>query len=366
MPAARLAPTPTPLNINQIVSAQSSGVWGTIQYDVGEAGWLEDIALKSITSWRQQENSGALDLDATPFPMVSLVSTGGTDPRDGQPGTSEQIQQEIQVNGTAWDGRVEFVGGFFAFWENAQRPSVTNIGIPRLESSTLNRLEIDNFTWAFFGQTTVEMTDWVSLTAGLRYSSDGKKSSQTNTSLLDEPPEVTLEGAGQETFTAWSPMASLALSAPEEWLDVASLDHLMGYFTYSRGFKGGGFNATINPTAQGDDLAPFQPETLENFEIGFKSIAFSRRVTLNLALFYGKYDDIQRRVTETIFDDEGQIEEVPDTHPERRPGDDQRGGGRGADHPAPGPAGRRQCRASRCPLRQLPERREQSRWEDGE
>jgi iron complex outermembrane receptor protein len=298
------------LDVDQSQRASNYGTWGTIRYDVGDAGWLEEISLKSITSWRQQRNSGALDLDATPFPMVWLTSTGGPDPRDGDPGTSEQIQQEFQINGSAWEGRAQFVGGFFAFWENAQRPAVTNVGVPNFESSTRNYLEIDNFTWAFFGQTTVEMTEWASLTAGLRYSSDGKKASQTNTSLLTDPPEITLQGAGDETFTAWSPMASIALSAPEDWLETASLDHFMGYFTYSKGFKGGGFNATVNPTAQGEGLAPFQPETLDNFEVGFKTIAFNRRVTLNLSLFYGKYDDIQQRVSETVFDENGDIEEI--------------------------------------------------------
>lgn len=299
-----------PMNISGIGSAENYGTWGTIEYDVGEAGWFEDIAIKSITSWRQQRNRGALDLDATPFQMVSIASLGGASPTDGQPGTSEQIQQEVQLGGSAWDGRVNFVAGFFSFWENAKRRSVTNVGVPNVAASTLNALDIDNFTWALFGQATVDVTDWASLTAGLRYSSDGKKADQTNTRLSDDPPTLSFQGSGDETFTAWTPMASVALLTPEEWLDAAHLDHLMGYFTYSRGFKGGGFNATINPNALGDGLAPFQPETLDNFELGFKTIALDRRVTLNIALFYGKYDDIQSRATETIFDDEGQITDV--------------------------------------------------------
>ncbi len=299
-----------PLNINQISFAESYGTWGTIQYDVGDVGWFEDVVAKSITSWRQQENRNALDVDATPFSMVSFSSTGGASASDGAPGRSEQIQQEVQVGGGAWDGRVEFVAGFFSFWENAERPNVTDVGIPGVSRVTANTLAIDNFTWAFFGQATVDVTDWASLTAGLRYSSDGKKAKQRNTLPFEDPPLVTFDGQGDETFSAWTPMASLALVTPGQWLEPAGLDHLMGYFTYSRGFKGGGFNATVNPTAEGEGLAPFQPETLDNFELGFKTIAFDRRVTLNVALFYGKYDDIQRRVSQTIFDDEGLIENV--------------------------------------------------------
>ncbi len=299
-----------PMNISGIGSAENYGTWGTIEYDVGDAGWLEDLVLKSITSWRQQKNRGSLDLDATPFQMVSLLNLGGDSPTDGQPGDSEQIQQEVQVGGAAWDGRVNFVAGFFSFWENAQRRAVTNVGIPNVSNSTRNELSTDNFTWAFFGQATVDVTDWASLTAGLRYSSDRKQASQTNTRLIDDPPTVSFQGTGDETFTAWTPMASLALLTPEDWPASAGLEHLMSYFTYSRGFKGGGFNATINPNVSGEQLAPFQPETLDNFELGFKSIAFDRRVVLNIALFYATYDDIQRLATETVFDEQGDIADV--------------------------------------------------------
>jgi iron complex outermembrane receptor protein len=299
-----------PLNQNLISSGENYGTWGTIRYDIGEAGPLEDLALKSITSWRQQRNYAVADFDGTPFQMISLISSGGPNPENGAPGTSEQIQQEVQLSGGAWDGRVQFVGGFFSFWENAQRPSVTNVGIPNVGAITRNARSIDNFTWAFFGQTTVAPVDWLSLTAGLRYSSDRKTAQQANTRLSEDPPVLSFEGSGKKTFTAWSPMASIALLTPEPWLDATGLDHLMGYFTYSRGFKGGGFNATLNPSAEGNDLAPYGPETLDNLEVGFKTIAFDRRLTVNLALFYGTYDDIQRRVSETTFNDEGEVEEV--------------------------------------------------------
>ena len=89
--------------------------------------------------------------------MVSLLSLGGADATDGLPGTSQQIQQEVQVNGGAWDGRVNYVAGFFAFWETAERRAVTNVGIPNVSNITGNQLEVDNFTWALFGQATVDI-----------------------------------------------------------------------------------------------------------------------------------------------------------------------------------------------------------------
>jgi iron complex outermembrane receptor protein len=95
-----------------------------------------------------------------------------------------------------------------------------------------------------------------------------------------------------ELFGATTPMASLALRAPEEVLEPAPIEHLMGYFTYSRGFKSGGFNGMVR-TEGTDDLSAFQPEFLDSFEIGIKTISLDSRLTFNVALFKGNYTDQQ-------------------------------------------------------------------------
>jgi iron complex outermembrane receptor protein len=166
-------------------------------------------------------------------------------------------------------------------------------------ATTESDVSIDNWTWALFGQTTADVTEWLSLTAGLRYSEDKKGARQINRNVLlspDAPP--TRDGSGNKTFSAWTPMGSVAIAAPEDILEGTELDHLMGYFTYARGFKGGGFNAVIDPSAEGNKLEPFGPETLDSFELGIKSVALDQRLTLNLALFQSAYADIQQTVTD--------------------------------------------------------------------
>ena len=64
----------------------------------------------------------------------------------------------------------------------------------------------------------------------------------------------------------------------------------MSYFTYARGFRGGGFNGGARTLAA---LVPFKPEFVDSFELGLKTIAFDRRATLNLSLYYAKRTDQQ-------------------------------------------------------------------------
>ena len=57
------------------------------------------------------------------------------------------------------------------------------------------------------------------------------------------------------------------------------------YATYATGFRSGGFN--------GVGGRPFDAETLENFELGYKSTWLDDRLRLNAAVFRSRSDDYQ-------------------------------------------------------------------------
>jgi iron complex outermembrane receptor protein len=103
------------------------------------------------------------------------------------------------------------------------------------------------------------------------------------------------EMSSSKLFEKWTPMASIASNVPDDLLPDWA-DHFLGYFTYSQGFKGGGFNALPGAVVAGENTLaqPFNPETLDNYEIGFKTILLQNRVILNTALYYGLYNDIQK------------------------------------------------------------------------
>lgn len=292
-------------NVNQNAGTSSWGAWGTVAYDIGDAGWFEGIVAKSISSWRRQKSPTRTDVDLTELQIIQLSNYGGDDPTDGRAGTAEQVQQELQLAASAWEDKISLVTGLFLFWEKSDRRNALIVPIVNQRSS--NRVMSDNWTWALFAQGTVNPWEWLSVTAGLRYTEDKKGGQQVNRNLnLPYEEQVLVNVSDSEIFTAWTPMASLALFAPSEWLEPALLDHAMGYFTYSRGFKGGGLNAVLQGEPDAG-LVPFQPETLENFELGAKIIGFDQRVTFNLALFDGRYDDIQRTQLETMIEPDGTV-----------------------------------------------------------
>jgi iron complex outermembrane receptor protein len=71
-------------------------------------------------------------------------------------------------------------------------------------------------------------------------------------------------------------------------------DDSMAYFTYSAGYRSGGFNGRVDSVETAS--TPYDEETVDNFEIGFKSQWLENRLRWNTAIFYMKYENKQEEV----------------------------------------------------------------------
>jgi len=102
---------------------------------------------------------------------------------------------------------------------------------------------------------------------------------------------------GSATFKDFNPRASIS------WQPNA--DHNL-YFTYSQGFKGGGFDPRGQTSAAPDvdrdgirepneifDFMQFEPETVNSYELGWKGSFERGRFTTNVAAFWMDYSDVQ-------------------------------------------------------------------------
>lgn len=82
----------------------------------------------------------------------------------------------------------------------------------------------------------------------------------------------------------------------EDWNEFTprfSIDHrlaedVMVYASWSRGFRSGGWNGrATTPTSMG----PYQPETVDSYEVGLKSEWWDNRLQVNLTYFRAEYQD---------------------------------------------------------------------------
>jgi iron complex outermembrane receptor protein len=74
-------------------------------------------------------------------------------------------------------------------------------------------------------------------------------------------------------------------------LEWRPMEDIMAYLQYSTGFKSGGFNPSLATSPR--TVGPVGEETLDSYEMGFKSTLLDSRMRLNGAVFYYDFKDYQ-------------------------------------------------------------------------
>ena len=202
-------------------------------------------------------------------------------------GKSRQWLQEVRL-ASNFDGPFDFlVGAFYRDYDRQEdffqiASSLDAAGLILEAAPPFFRLETpvaDLKSYAVFGEAYVDVTDTVRLTGGLRWTRDKKR--QVNRNLLFNLPQpfdsnrLTKEAVTGRAVVEWRPAAA------------SSLD-LLTYASYSRGYKGGGFN----PQGTVAVSKTFEPEYVNSVEVGAKSVLFDA-VTANFAAFRYDYDGLQ-------------------------------------------------------------------------
>ncbi len=262
------------------------------------ANWAltDDITLTSITSWRKLEPDLFVDIDASEAELGDVFV--GIDQR--------QFSQEVQLK---WDtGRFSGVFGLFYLNETvsshqeAYADDLFGVPFTRLIDDTQNTK-----SYAAFGQATYDLTDRLSVTAGLRYTKEDRSYDRFTTTVSTFPAlnGITFRFPGSlpnplnldnsAEFDAWTPSLTLSYKPGADSQIYASV---------SRGFKSGGFNGRANSLADLTQVVngvatlvtTFEPETVWTYETGAKASFLGGRVYLAGNVFYSDFRNFQARV----------------------------------------------------------------------
>ena len=210
------------------------------------------------------------------------------------PGTSGLV-----TNG-AYAGQVVNLGGSATStpagagaWQTCQQVYYTGVGGAY---DTLARSGQDG--WAVFGEATIHFTDRLDLTLGLRQHDQSGYS--VNMNLI---PGVTAAKPLDPTqFHVGDPFIgtdNTATYTPFEFdkltsrlaLQMQFTDNFMGYVSYAEGFNSGGVSApTVGSTRV---ILPYDPSTLENFEVGIRTDLMDGKLRFNATVFDTAWVDLQ-------------------------------------------------------------------------
>lgn len=229
------------------------------------------VKLLSITAYRVFDDINFYPTVASDPDSVTTIELFGN---------VKQASQEFQLQ-SDYESPFQWTTGIFLFrnrgvWSPARLGGVPfeMFGIKNLIFDAPQKLN----SAAVYGQGTYAVTPDTNITAGLRYTVDKRKWNFKETLLFTDDSELVLTDEDRKSFKK----LTWRLAA-----DHRFTPDVMGYVSYNRGFKSGGFNDFNTPAVT------FKPETLDAYEVGLKTDLFGKALRLNVAAFLYEYTNIQ-------------------------------------------------------------------------
>jgi iron complex outermembrane receptor protein len=284
------------------------------------------FTLDSISSYDRYDLYDRQDTDSTDIDFSQFAPTaphGGS--ANGGYFKINSITQELRLTSPA-EGRLTYVGGLFYSETNSERYFVRGsntlgaynglASLPTTNGSAysayLSRAEAVNY--AVFGQGSFKVTEDLDVLAGLRVNKEkirytfadlGNRVTYGSPECSTASPTLPIETCNSDTSVTGRVGLRYRFSPT-----------VMGFATYSRGYKGLAYDLTSTlttrtPIATGplrgvptaDAVAahqPVPPETVDSYEAGLKTSFFGRRLTWNVTAFNMIFEGFQAQSRDLI------------------------------------------------------------------
>ena len=258
------------------------------------------LTFRSISAWRKDDSSTPIDFDALPtvdFDVPGIYR-------------NEQLSQELQI---LYDNGGPLTGLIGAYYLDAQADTLFESRLYTSLPTLLPQLTgytaalVDTETYAVFADATIDLADRISLSVGGRYTWDRRDADITKQNFIlggsgaFGTPGVAIgtdtDFVGSANFEKFTPRASISF--------MPTPDHNI-YASYSKGFKGGGFDPrgvganapdlNSDTIVSDDEVAAFlsfEPEEVDSYEVGYKGSLADGRVNVAIAAFYADYKNVQ-------------------------------------------------------------------------
>ena len=289
---------------NNYSKVQQLGVGLTLEQPIGNA------VLKSITAFRKVDLNAGMNQDGSPLNMLLLSFTVD----------QHQWSQEFQLSGKAADDKLKYVVGAYVFNEAGNLHDYVTFDDGLLQVDGPGR--INTMALAAYSQLDYRFSDLIGVTLGARYTHENKDyyGAQADDNGL------TYKGAGLATNAANGALLGFPVNnnfamsstygsnlgalaqyldyypasptnqqfnnfSPKAGIQLYPSQGLMLYFSWSRGYKSGGWTTRLSSPLL---AAPeFGPEKAQTFELGVKSTLLDHKLQLNAAVFDTDYTGIQ-------------------------------------------------------------------------
>jgi iron complex outermembrane receptor protein len=232
-----------------------------------------------VTAYRGLDTEGTLDGDFSPSELY--VGFNFVE--------SDSFTQELRIKSKDTKESFKWLLGLYYSNEDKEyetgydmdRTYADMLGVPLYAKDKHSAL-IEAEDMAVFGQSTLRFyDDAMGLTAGLRYENSERTLDHQHT-FAGSPAAASINGL----------KFSNSELLPKVALDYRANDNIMTYASFARGYKAGGFAYAVDDP----ELASFDPEVSNAFEIGLKTEFPEHGLRVNVVGFYTDVDDYQDKV----------------------------------------------------------------------
>jgi|GEM_PF-598762 len=284
-------------NTEALNVVEIGGITLDAEYEFQDIPWIGGNELSLIAAWRTYSSDGQFDGDFTYYDAV----TSWTE--------TDLNQYSVELRLASPGGElIDYQTGFFFYHQSQDtldRFGFASDFVLLFNASPVNTENIGDNThettsYAGFGEVTINPTEQLSITGGVRVTNETKTrvgsqfSNGPGCGPGDVPPPACLDAP---------PVSGPPVSKDEERvvtnvsykgvIQYFPWEDIMLYGSYATGFKSGGFNqlrTKIGVTSEFDD------ELSKNVEAGFKTSFFERMLTFNVTGFHTWYEDFQAQI----------------------------------------------------------------------
>ena len=324
------------LDMNKGHRVDTDGLYLNLDWDLGHG------LVKSITGWRQEKQKFPSAYTGEAF--LNLHDAARNLER-------ETFQQEFRYV-SQFDGPFNFVAGANYFRDELEFVTFFSLGflslLPTPDPTTgtfitpegfisLDTRELSDYQmhgaeqkrdeYGLYLDGTYEIDERWSVTAGVRFTSDKKEffryveGGALCNQFTEAADQVIVNGECRDvrsnrisrvglTSDQWNGSAmpfsqfGTVLNTDKTWeettyrlvLSYKPVVDQMIYLSYATGFLSGGFSEGCYTVSR----CPYDPETVKNLELGYKSDLLDSTLRLNAAVFYTTYEDLQRAASAPV------------------------------------------------------------------
>ena len=247
------------------------------------------------------------------YTCANYIAIDCVDPRIQYNQDSDYKRGTMELRlASSGDGPLNWVGGLF--YNNNEHTYFNQWHIPTIDESTTGRgvaiptdRNIQGVTDLYFATNQIREATETALFGEISYAFTDQLTGLVGARFFET--EDSLEGFVGSRFNCFDPETGNRLGGPtatdpecgaglttddsDSTFKVSVTyqfnDNMMGYFTYSEGFRPSGINRGASPTIP----EIFKADVITNYELGWKTTLAEGRVRLNGAVYLMEWDDMQ-------------------------------------------------------------------------